>query len=159
MLAGTTKWAQSLQREGWPVAEFDEGFIKSGPDSGREGLGALAMGEEGVAWVIHGRLGGLISRKARQVGWDEVRLVSITDEAISIGLGPERGVVSFRSVLWSSRESEGWLHTSRYQFWKFARERLAPEGQELIEDLDPGTHAEWSYYTAERRKKEWGSGA
>jgi hypothetical protein len=98
MARQVARWTERLRTNGWPVEFVDEGLVKSNPQGGREGHGALAICTPGIATAfdaVFGRLG-----SEQRFPWDTVQLFDATDDSYriaSIGLGTELGVVTFMS--------------------------------------------------------------
>lgn len=92
------RWTEGLRANGWPVEFVEGGLLKSSPQGGREGHGALAICTPGIAIAFDGMLGRFGSE--RMFPWDTVQLFDATDDSYRIanfGFGTELGVVTFMS--------------------------------------------------------------
>jgi hypothetical protein len=98
MARQVVRWTERLRANDWPVEFVDEGLVKSNPQGGREGHGALAICTPGIATAFDAALGRLGSEQ--RFPWDTVQLFDATDDSYriaSIGFGIELGVVTFMS--------------------------------------------------------------
>jgi hypothetical protein len=151
MLYGVRRWAQELE-SGWRDGILWEGSLVQGGDPPlryREGLGALAAGENGLAWVVVGALGGLFSRLSGKAAWNEVTDFTASRDPMRVTFGYERNEAKGRVTFAPRGDSleaipPGKTLRSRYRW--VANQHLARKGWLPYEELDSDVEASWSIY-------------